>query len=195
MSRYIIHKDGVYNIYSTIADSPIYVGGLTLEQVKEFTEREEGACGLMALPKRIAWAHDTGCSSPDADLTLEELVSDNRAGIDGRYMPFDEFVARYLTVKVEEGGVEEGGVNGVEGEDPGYIVYKRILAAMKSNSVLTSRNVYLGHLEVAELLSWKGVNEVGGYVNLDDDNDGFGRLKVAGCLVFEVDADRHLEVI
>lgn len=100
MPTYIIHKDGVYNFFSTVVDAPYFVHGLTLEQVTEYTREKFGTDGLAELPQRLERAHATGCSAVYGE-TLEDAVSLNRAGPDESRVPFDDFVAQYLTIPKE----------------------------------------------------------------------------------------------
>ncbi len=74
MPRYIIHKDGVYNEYTTVSDGPCWDGGLTLEQLEQIVKEEYGNQGLMSLPDRLKRAHEKGTSSRIED-SLEETVS------------------------------------------------------------------------------------------------------------------------
>lgn len=97
MPQYIIHKDGAYNLYSTIVDAPIFEHALTLQQLEEYVRFEQGQHGINALPARLERAHRTG-SSCLFGSALEEEVSCNRAGPDESRLPFDEFVQRFLTL-------------------------------------------------------------------------------------------------
>lgn len=99
MSRYIIHKDGAYNFYTTVADGAIYESALTLEQLRQVVERESGESGLRDLPDRLDRAHRTGCSDLGG-MTLEECVICNRAGPNEDEISYDEFIAKYLTLPV-----------------------------------------------------------------------------------------------
>lgn len=93
----ILYKDGAYNLYSTISDGASFESALTLEQLKIVIKDEDGEAGLRALPKRLERAHKTGCSS-GFNETLEECISENRAGENNTALDVDEFVARYLTL-------------------------------------------------------------------------------------------------
>ena len=97
MATLIMHKDGAYNFYGTIADGPHYESALTLEQLTEIVRLENGAAGLRELPQRLERAHKTGCSHT-AGWTLEDCIAGNRAGPNEETMPHDEFVVRYLTL-------------------------------------------------------------------------------------------------
>lgn len=96
MPRYIIHKEGVYNLYSTVVDAPCYVHGLTLDQLKIAIEDERSQKGLDDLPERLERAHATGCSS--FLETLEECIVTNRAGENETELSYEEFVNRFLTI-------------------------------------------------------------------------------------------------
>ena len=96
MSQFIIHKDGVFNLYTTICDGAIYNGGLTGEQLYEHFRREYGESGVRALPSRLERAKEKGTSAVMYD-TLEELVSENSEKISA-----EEFIAKYLTIKAKD---------------------------------------------------------------------------------------------
>jgi len=98
MAQLILHKDGAYNIYTTVADGACYESALTLEQLTEVIREERGEQGLRELPARLERAHRTGCSSMLDPGTLEECISCNRAGQDETELSVDEFVAKYLTL-------------------------------------------------------------------------------------------------
>lgn len=97
MPQLILHKDGAYNIYGTIADGPHFESALTLDQLTEVIGQEYGETGLRELPQRLERAHRTGCSSMRGE-TLEQCISYNRAGQNEANMPVDEFVRRYITL-------------------------------------------------------------------------------------------------
>ena len=97
MAALIMHKDGAYNIYGTIADGPHFESALTLEQLTEVIGQEFGESGLRELPGRLERAHRTGCSHI-AGWTLEDCIAGNRAGPNETSMSYEDFVARYLTL-------------------------------------------------------------------------------------------------
>lgn len=97
MSNLILHKDGAYNLYSTIADGAYYEHALTLDELHEAIRFEQGQAGVDQLPARLKRAHATGCSSLVRE-TLAGCIKCNRAGLGERCMPFDEFVSKYLTL-------------------------------------------------------------------------------------------------
>ena len=102
MANLILHKDGAYNLYTTVADGACYESALTLDELKEVIRFEHGEQGMRELPARLERAHLTGCSHVNG-LTLEECVSCNRAGPGETEMPFDAFVAKYLTLTPNAG--------------------------------------------------------------------------------------------
>lgn len=97
MANLILHKDGAYNLYTTIADGACYESALTLEQLEEVIRFEQGEQGVLGLPVRLERAHRTGCSALDGQ-TLEECISCNRAGPNETELSVAEFVAKYLTL-------------------------------------------------------------------------------------------------
>lgn len=96
MAHLILHKDGAYNIYSTIVDGPMYETALTLKQLEEAITEKYGEAGMRELPERLAKAHKTGCSAPGS--TLEGCISANSAGTDEPHMATAEFIAKFLTL-------------------------------------------------------------------------------------------------
>lgn len=97
MANLILHKDGAYNLYTTIANGACYESALTLEQLKKVIRFEYGEQGIQKLPARLERAHRTGCSALDGK-TLEECISCNRAGPNETELSVNEFVAKYLTL-------------------------------------------------------------------------------------------------
>ncbi len=97
MPRFIIHKDGVYNLFTTIADGACYESGLTLEQLRG------GGCLNIQTPgqqldfeARLARAHATGCSGHGYDL--KSIIAGNRSGPKETEVPYDDFIKKYLTL-------------------------------------------------------------------------------------------------
>jgi len=95
MPRYIIHKDGAYNFFSTVVDAACYESALTLEQVEGIVKEKHGSDGMRDLPARLKRAHETGCSADG--WTLDDCIAGNRQGPNESEMPRDEFIRRYLT--------------------------------------------------------------------------------------------------
>ena len=92
MATLILHKDGAYNLYSTIVDDVLYEGALTAAALEAEIRNEYGAQGLRELPDRLVRAHKRGCSS-QLGQTLEQCIAGNRENLS-----VDAFVARYLTL-------------------------------------------------------------------------------------------------
>lgn len=97
MANLILHKDGAYNIYTTVADGACYESALTLDDLERVIRFEQGEQGMRDLPARLERAHKTGCSSMRGE-TLEECISCNRAGPNETELSVAEFVAKYLTL-------------------------------------------------------------------------------------------------
>lgn len=96
MTHYILHKNGRYNIYSTVVDDCFFEPSLTLEELKEYIQVEEGNRGLRELDEQLERAHKTGSSSLIMN-SLEGVASCNHSGPDGDNLSFDEFVEIYLS--------------------------------------------------------------------------------------------------
>ena len=97
MAHIIIHYNGVYNIYSSVTEEPLYEEGITEEQLRLFIKLKDGETGLATLPKRIDRAKAFGSSS-FVDRSLHSVVDRNRAGVSGIRMTFNAFVDKYLTL-------------------------------------------------------------------------------------------------
>lgn len=97
MPQLILHKDGAYNLYTTVADGACYESALTLEQLEEVLRFEGGQRAIDELPARLERAHRTGCSSTRGE-TLEDCIAFNRAGPNETRLTVDEFVRQYLTL-------------------------------------------------------------------------------------------------
>ena len=102
MANLILHKDGAYNIYTTVADGACYESALTLDELKRVVRFEQGEQGMRDLPARLERAHKTGCSSLRGE-TLEECILCNRAGPNETELSVAEFVAKYMTLPPNAG--------------------------------------------------------------------------------------------
>ena len=98
MAQLILHKDGAYNIFSTIVDALLYESALTKDQLTEAIRIEHGEAGVIALDKRLDRAHETGCSGYGE--TLDSCIIGNRAGAGETELSADDFIAQYLTLVV-----------------------------------------------------------------------------------------------
>ena len=96
MSRIILHKEGIYNIYSTEADAPIFKKGISLKQLKAFIQDQCGKKGLEKLPKRLERCHSKGTSRIGSE-NLSETILRNRAGENDEFLPETEFIEKYLS--------------------------------------------------------------------------------------------------
>lgn len=102
MPTLILHNDGAYQLYGTIADGPYYSHALTLEQLKDALREEGGQAAIDSLPARLERAHKFGCSSV-LGMTLAECIECNRAGPNETTVPVDEFIRRWVTLPKVEG--------------------------------------------------------------------------------------------
>jgi hypothetical protein len=104
VANFIIHHNGAYNIFGTVADGAHYENALTLDQLRAVIKREHGKAGLDYLPQRLGRAHLTGCSG--LGHSLDDCIAQNRQGPNESHMPRDEFIARFLTLPATEFGAE-----------------------------------------------------------------------------------------
>ena len=96
MGHIIIHRDGAYNIHSTVTDAPLFESARTLTQLTKAIKEECGNAGLRGLPPQLERAHERGASGM-LDACLEETLEGNHAGPKGSFMPIPDYIARYLT--------------------------------------------------------------------------------------------------
>jgi hypothetical protein len=99
MANGIIHHNGVYNIWSTVMDSPLFVSGLTHQMVVDYIREKHGEEGLRMLPERFEQAHKSGCDDMRLGHTLEDLIACNRAGPNQSNMSKDEFLKKFFTIE------------------------------------------------------------------------------------------------
>ncbi len=91
MPRYIIHKDGVYNVFCTIVDDCLYDGGLSLEDLRAELDPPDP----LYFQERLARAHHNGCSS--FRDSLDCCIKANRSGPNETRLSREDFVKKYLT--------------------------------------------------------------------------------------------------
>ena len=127
MAELILHKDGAYNIYTTVADCACYESALTLDELKEAIRFSQGETGLRDLPQRLERAHKSGCSSM-LYVTLEECILCNRAGENESELSMDDFVAKYLTLAPSEIALSGDMDSGAKPKPPAEVASVRIVA-------------------------------------------------------------------
>ena len=98
MSRIIVHKDGAYNLYSTVADGPIFDRGVTEQELRLHLLKEHGLSELENTNRRIERAKAKGTSSHIYE-NLSRVLSCNRAGPQESCMSEDAFVSKFLTIR------------------------------------------------------------------------------------------------
>lgn len=104
MPQFIIHHEGAYNIYGTIADGCHYESALTLDQLRQVIQQRFGEDGMSKLPERLERAHAKGCSG--YEWTLDDCIEANRQGPKETRLPREVFIERFLTLPV--GGSSNG---------------------------------------------------------------------------------------
>ena len=97
MGRLILHNNGAYQIYTTVADGPCYETALTLDELHAVLRYEGGQSAIDELPQRLERAHATGCSSA-LGMTLLESIACNRAGPKEAKVEPEDFIRRWLTL-------------------------------------------------------------------------------------------------
>lgn len=96
MGQFIIHRQGAYNIFSTVSDRCLLPRAVTLQGLEAYTKEHYGSAGMQDLLLRLARAHETGCSAHDC--TLDEVIEGNRAGPQECELPRLLFISRFLTL-------------------------------------------------------------------------------------------------
>jgi hypothetical protein len=97
MAYYLHHHNGAWNVYSTVVDSPLFSEALTQEELEVWYKAEYGRSGMVGLPQRIARTLEKGTSSHFSN-NLRDCLEGNHAGPAGTELPFDEYVAKFLTL-------------------------------------------------------------------------------------------------
>jgi hypothetical protein len=100
MARYIIHHEGVFNIYSTVVDAPLFTCGLSERHVIQQMVQMNAGSGQEQVYKMVERAMKHGTSEPGS--TLRQTIACNRAGPHEAEVPFDEFLKQYLTIREVE---------------------------------------------------------------------------------------------
>ena len=91
MGQFIIKLEDKYAIYSTIVDAPI-AGGMTLEELHEWTRFKYGQAGIDELPARLARVEAKGTSAINEE-SAQSTVSGNRAGKNESTLTWEQLVA------------------------------------------------------------------------------------------------------
>lgn len=99
MATGIIYYNGVYNLWTTVMDSPLFVSGFTKEMVVDYIREKFGEEGVRTLPERFEQTHKSGCDDMRLGHTLEGLIASNRAGPNGTHMEKDEFLKKFFTIE------------------------------------------------------------------------------------------------
>jgi len=97
MAQTIIGHNNVYNLFSSITDTPVFEGGLTLHQLKDYIKEELGNSGLASFDQRISKVSINGTSCA-VSRNLEEDVS---IYLEREDTTLEEFIKKYLTLSGE----------------------------------------------------------------------------------------------
>lgn len=97
MPQYIIHKDGAFNVFSTVVDAPLLDQALAKDELAAWFRDMHGESVMNELSIRIDRAVAAGTSALTG-ITLEELISFNRAGQNEKMMQPAEFIDQFLTL-------------------------------------------------------------------------------------------------
>ena len=102
MAQTIIGHNNVYNLFSSITDTPVFESGLTLHQLKDYIKEELGNSGLASFDQRISKVSINGTSCA-VSRNLEEDVS---IYLEREDTTLEEFIEEYLTFKKENSSVK-----------------------------------------------------------------------------------------
>jgi hypothetical protein len=91
MARTIIGNNGVYNLFSSISDMPIYESGLTITQLFQILKEESD---INNFDKRIARVNKFGTSS----FVVSSLEDDVCIFLENNNITLKTFIKRYLTI-------------------------------------------------------------------------------------------------
>lgn len=95
MAAYIVHKDGVYNIYTTVSEGFYFESGLTINELFDYIRASQGQIGVDQLPERIERSIIQGSSSK-MGYTFEDLAACN-----AERLSVDDCVEKYMTLPVK----------------------------------------------------------------------------------------------
>jgi hypothetical protein len=93
MGKAIVKIKDLYFEWSTVVDAPVTYG-MTKEELFDFVKKEYGNEGLKELPTGLELIEETGTSFYYGN-TIEELVSNNRAGKNEKRLSLDELYKKY----------------------------------------------------------------------------------------------------
>lgn len=97
MRGLLLHHNGAWNVFSTVADGPCFVSALTEAQLRQLYKEEYGDVGLQELQARMERARGpSGCSS-GIGQTLHSCIEMYRAN-QGKECTDEEFIAEFLTL-------------------------------------------------------------------------------------------------
>ena len=91
----LIGNKDKYNIFSTISDSPIFDEGLSEEELREWYQYEYGKSSMVEFENRLQRCKEKGTSS-QIDPDLKSVICCNRAGENESFVPYEEFIKKYL---------------------------------------------------------------------------------------------------
>lgn len=99
MSKYIVHHEGQFLEWSTVVDAPITFAN-SLSDFEAYYREEYGEAGMIGLPVRIERAIKNGTSAVP-DMSLKELVRDNRAGPNETKLSLKDVIRFFFVEKRE----------------------------------------------------------------------------------------------
>ena len=150
MAQIILHLNGVFNLYSGIADGAIYESGLTLDQLKQHYQESQGLRELDGVLPRVL---EKGTSS-FIHQSLAATIVTNRAGEKESCLSYKDFAAKYLTIakSSELAGDDEweakwkAALEKVIEEEGGLVNFaSKVLSFVKDQDTLNDLKKYLHH--------------------------------------------------
>ena len=101
MPSYIIHHNGAFNMFTTIADGVCFVEAVTFESLARWYQEEYGRQGMDTFDDRIERAKKNGCSGFFENL--DSIVRQYNVG-QKKNLTRDQFIAEFLTLRDSEAG-------------------------------------------------------------------------------------------
>ncbi len=95
MPTVIIGHKEKYNMFSTISDGCYFEEGATEDELREWYQAEYGKSSMAEFENRLKRCKEKGTSS-QIDPDLESVICCNRAGKDEAFVPYEEFIKKYL---------------------------------------------------------------------------------------------------
>lgn len=95
MGNIILHKDGAWNVYTTVSDGAIFTTGVREQDVRDYYRETFGERGLWGLDREMDTARTKGSNSRMGE-TVADCARRNTQGVKGA-----AWIAQYLTLPAD----------------------------------------------------------------------------------------------